>query len=147
MAIDTYTRSFAEILTQVSKIKTKKEKVQFLRQYQTDALRMICKSSFDPKIVWELPEGDVPYTPKRRFHTLNLRPPVQYCSRGLCQHSAIILSMSRCHNRILQVAPQVGVVFFSTLPSHSRALVRLPPAYGKKQSTGLRGTRAVDVRQ
>ena len=63
MAIDTYTRSFAEILTQVSKIKTKKEKVQFLRQYQTDALRMICKSSFDPKIVWELPEGDVPYTP------------------------------------------------------------------------------------
>jgi hypothetical protein len=63
MAIDTYTRSFSEILTQVSKIKTKKEKVQFLRQYQTDALRMICKSSFDPNIVWELPEGDVPYTP------------------------------------------------------------------------------------
>ena len=63
MAIDTYTRSFAEILTQVSKIKSKKEKVSFLRQYQTDALRMICKSSFDPKIVWELPEGDVPYAP------------------------------------------------------------------------------------
>ena len=63
MAIDTYTRSFAEILTQVSKMKTKKEKVSFLRQYQTDALRMICKSSFDPKIIWELPEGDVPYTP------------------------------------------------------------------------------------
>ena len=61
MAIDTYTRSFAEILTQVSKIKTKKEKVQFLRQYQTDALRMICKASFDPKIEWVLPEGDVPY--------------------------------------------------------------------------------------
>ena len=61
MAIDTYTRSFAEILDQVSKIKTKKEKVSFLRQYQTDALRMICKSSFDPKIVWELPDGDVPY--------------------------------------------------------------------------------------
>ena len=30
MAIDTYTRSFAEILTQVSKMKTKKEKVSFL---------------------------------------------------------------------------------------------------------------------
>ena len=63
MAIDTYTPSFAETLNKVSKIKTKKEKVRFLRQYQTDALRMICKSSFDPKIVWELPEGDVPYTP------------------------------------------------------------------------------------
>ena len=61
MAIDTYTRSFAEILTQVSKTKSKKEKVTFLRQYQTDALRMICKASFDPKIEWELPEGDVPY--------------------------------------------------------------------------------------
>jgi len=61
MAIDTYTRSFAEILTQVSKMKTKKEKVSFLRQYQTDALRMVCKASFDPKIVWELPDGDVPY--------------------------------------------------------------------------------------
>ena len=74
MAIDTYTRSFAEILTQVSKMKTKKEKVSFLRQYQTDALRMICKSSFDPKIVWELPEGDVPYrendAPEGTEHTL-----------------------------------------------------------------------------
>jgi hypothetical protein len=74
MAIDTYTRSFAEILTQVSKIKTKKEKVSFLRQYQTDALRMICKASFDPKIVWELPEGDVPYrendAPEGTEHTL-----------------------------------------------------------------------------
>ena len=63
MAIDTYTPSFAETLNKVAKIKTKKEKVQFLRQYQTDALRMICKSSFDPKIEWLLPEGDVPYTP------------------------------------------------------------------------------------
>ena len=61
MAIDTYTRSFAEILTQVSKTKSKKEKVSFLKQYQTDALRMVCKASFDPKIVWELPDGDVPY--------------------------------------------------------------------------------------
>ena len=74
MAIDTYTRSFAEILTQVSKMKTKKEKVSFLRQYQTDALRMVCKASFDPKIVWELPDGDVPYrendAPEGTEHTL-----------------------------------------------------------------------------
>ena len=74
MAIDTYTRSFAEILTQVSKIKSKKEKVTFLKQYQTDALRMICKSSFDPKIEWALPEGDVPYrvndAPEGTEHTL-----------------------------------------------------------------------------
>ena len=74
MAIDTYTLGFAEILTKVSKIKSKKEKVTFLRKYQTDALRMICKSSFDPEIIWELPEGDVPYNqndaPEGTEHTL-----------------------------------------------------------------------------
>ena len=74
MAIDTYTLGFAEILTKVSKIKSKKEKVTFLKQYQTDALRMICKSSFDPNIVWELPEGDVPYkqndAPEGTEHTI-----------------------------------------------------------------------------
>jgi hypothetical protein len=39
-----------------------------------DSLRMIIKSSFDPKIEWELPEGDVPYTkndaPEGTEHTL-----------------------------------------------------------------------------
>ena len=61
MAIDTYTLGFAEILDKVSKIKSKKEKVTFLRKYQTDALRMVCKASFDPKIIWQLPDGEVPY--------------------------------------------------------------------------------------
>ena len=74
MAIDTYTLGFAEILEKVSKIKSKKEKVTFLRKYQTDALRMICKASFDPNIVWELPEGDVPYNqndaPEGTEHTI-----------------------------------------------------------------------------
>ena len=74
MAIDTYTLGFAEILNKVSKIKSKKEKVTFLRKYQTDALRMICKASFDPNIVWELPEGDVPYNqneaPEGTEHTI-----------------------------------------------------------------------------
>ena len=74
MVIDTYTLSFAEILDRVSKIKTKKEKVTFLRKYQTDAFRMICKASFDPNIVWELPTGDVPYrqndAPEGTEHTL-----------------------------------------------------------------------------
>ena len=74
MAIDTYTLGFAEILTKVSKIKSKKEKVTFLRKYQTDALRMICKASFDPNIFWELPEGDVPYkqndAPEGTEHTI-----------------------------------------------------------------------------
>ena len=58
-----YTPLFSEILNKVSKLKTKKQKVDFLRQHNTDALRMILKSSFDPKIVWQLPEGEVPFSP------------------------------------------------------------------------------------
>ena len=51
----------SEILDKVSKVKSKKEKVAFLRQHDSDALRMVIKSSFDPNIVWKLPEGEVPY--------------------------------------------------------------------------------------
>ena len=58
-----YTPLFSEILDKVAKLKTKKQKVDFLRQHTTDALRMILKSSFDPKIVWQLPEGEVPFSP------------------------------------------------------------------------------------
>ena len=61
MVVDTYTPSFAEILTKVSKLKTKKEKVAHLRMYNSDSLRMVIKASFDPKIKWSLPEGSVPY--------------------------------------------------------------------------------------
>ena len=63
MAFDTYTPLFAEILEKVAKLKTKKDKIEYLQKYNTDALRMVIKSSFDPKIEWALPEGDVPYTP------------------------------------------------------------------------------------
>ena len=60
---DNYTPLFSEILDKVSKLKTKQEKVAFLRQYNTDALRMVIKASFDPEIEWLLPEGTVPYIP------------------------------------------------------------------------------------
>jgi hypothetical protein len=63
MAIDTYTPLFSEVLNKVAKLKTKDEKIEHLRKYNTDALRMVIKSSFDPKIEWSLPEGEVPYTP------------------------------------------------------------------------------------
>ena len=51
----------SEILDKVSKLKSKKEKVKFLQDNNTDSLRMVLKSAFDPKIKWLLPEGDVPY--------------------------------------------------------------------------------------
>lgn len=58
-----YTPLMSEVLDKVAKAKTKKQKVELLRQHNTDALRMVIKSSFDPRIEWDLPEGDVPYTP------------------------------------------------------------------------------------
>ena len=60
---DNYQPLFSEILDKVSKLKTKKEKVAFLQRYNSDALRMVIKSSFDPKIEWDLPEGSVPFMP------------------------------------------------------------------------------------
>ena len=52
----------SEILDKVSKIKSKKEKINCLREHDSDSLRMVIKSAFDPKIKWLLPEGDVPYS-------------------------------------------------------------------------------------
>ena len=63
MAFDTYTPLFSEILEKVAKLKTKKDKIEYLQKYNTDSLRMVIKASFDPKIEWALPEGDVPYVP------------------------------------------------------------------------------------
>ena len=51
----------SEILDKVSKLKSKKDKVKFLQDNNTDSLRMVLKSAFDPKIKWLLPEGDLPY--------------------------------------------------------------------------------------
>jgi hypothetical protein len=52
---------FSEILDKVHKAKTKDQKIQILREHNSDALRMIIKSSFDPKIVWDVPAGSVPF--------------------------------------------------------------------------------------
>ena len=63
MTVDTYTPLFSEILTKLGKIKSKKDKVSYLKQHNTDSLRQIIKSSFDPKIKWALPFGEVPFIP------------------------------------------------------------------------------------
>ena len=63
MAVNTYTPSFAEVLKKVNNAKTKDKKIEVLKKHDNDSLRMVIKSSFDPKIKWVLPEGDVPYKP------------------------------------------------------------------------------------
>ena len=61
MAVDTYTPLYSEILGKLSKIKSKKDKVIHLKFYNDASLRMVIKSSFDPKVKWALPDGEVPY--------------------------------------------------------------------------------------
>ena len=63
MAVKTYTPLLSEVLDKVHKAKTKSQKIKLLQENDSEALRMIIKSSFDPKIKWVLPEGAVPYKP------------------------------------------------------------------------------------
>ena len=72
--VKTYTPLMSEVLTKVNNAKTKDKKIAVLKEHDTDALRMVIKSSFDPKIKWVLPEGQVPYkaneAPEGTEHTL-----------------------------------------------------------------------------
>ena len=52
---------YSEILDKVHKAKTKDQKVLILKQNNSEGLRMVLKSSFDPKILWSIPEGEVPF--------------------------------------------------------------------------------------
>lgn len=74
MAVNTYTPLLHEVLKKVHNAKTKEKKIEILRENSSDALRMIIKGSFDPKIEWILPPGDVPYNkneaPDGTEHTL-----------------------------------------------------------------------------
>jgi len=60
---DNYTPLFSEILNKLGKIKSKKDKVSHLKEYNSDSLRMVIKASFDPNIKWSLPRGEVPFRP------------------------------------------------------------------------------------
>lgn len=62
MAISTYTPLLSEVLKKVHNAKTKSKKIEILKEYDCDALRMIIKSSFDPNIEWVIPSGEVPFT-------------------------------------------------------------------------------------
>lgn len=61
MVKETYTPLLSEVLKKVHNAKTKEKKVEILRQYDCEPLRMVIKSSFDPKIEWMIPEGAVPF--------------------------------------------------------------------------------------
>ena len=62
MANGNVTLLFSEVLDKVHKAKTRAEKVAILIINDNSSLRMILKASFDPKIEWVIPQGEVPYT-------------------------------------------------------------------------------------
>ena len=51
----------SEILQEVEAVKSKEEKQNVLRQYDTPLLRTIMRLNFDPMLVMDLPEGEPPY--------------------------------------------------------------------------------------
>ena len=59
----TYNLSFHEILTKVNNAKDKPKKIEVLKKYDTNELRMFLKGAFDDKLEWLLPDGSPPYTP------------------------------------------------------------------------------------
>ena len=61
--IKTYTPLISEVLTKVHNAKTKDKKIAVLQENNTNGLRAIIKSSFDPSIEWSIPQGPVPYMP------------------------------------------------------------------------------------
>lgn len=52
-----------EVLEQAGKARSKADKVRILKENETWALKDVLRGSFDPKIKWLLPKGEVPYTP------------------------------------------------------------------------------------
>ena len=51
-----------EILTKVNNAKDKPKKIEVLKQNDSLSLRQVLKGAFDPKIEWDLPPGNPPYT-------------------------------------------------------------------------------------
>ena len=50
-----------EIFTQINNAKDKPKKIEVLKKYDSPTIRQLLKAAFDPKIEWDLPEGNPPY--------------------------------------------------------------------------------------
>jgi hypothetical protein len=52
----------SEVIKKASNAKTKAEKIKILRDNNSQALRSVLKWNFDPNIISDLPEGEVPFS-------------------------------------------------------------------------------------
>ena len=50
-----------EIFTKINNAKDKSQKIAVLKQFDNQAMRQLLKAAFDPKIKFDLPEGNPPY--------------------------------------------------------------------------------------
>tara|TARA_B100001113_G_scaffold43798_1_gene30952 strand:+ start:59 stop:553 length:495 start_codon:yes stop_codon:yes gene_type:complete len=50
-----------EIFTKINNAKDKSQKIAVLKQFDNKAMRQLLKAAFDPKIKFDLPEGNPPY--------------------------------------------------------------------------------------
>lgn len=55
--------SVAEFLEKVGKLKKTQEKIDAIKANDSLVLRIILQATYDPKVVWALPEGVPPYKP------------------------------------------------------------------------------------
>ena len=54
-----------EIFEKFAKQKTRKEKIQYLKDNGTIAVRDVCRGIYDERLVFIIPEGKPPYTPNK----------------------------------------------------------------------------------
>lgn len=52
----------SEVIQRASNAKTREEKIEILRHYDSPALRAVLIWNFDPRIESAIPDGEVPYT-------------------------------------------------------------------------------------
>ena len=57
-----------EVLEEVTKARTKGEKIKLLKQNESWALKDIIRGSMDSKVIWNLPTGTPPYTASPAHH-------------------------------------------------------------------------------
>ena len=57
-----------EVLEEVAKQRNRNDKIKILKENESWALKDIIRGSMDSTVVWNLPEGQPPYTPSPAHH-------------------------------------------------------------------------------
>jgi hypothetical protein len=77
----------SEVLEKANKAKSKKDRIEILKQYNCMGLRDVLRGNFDDVIQWNLPEGSPPYekmAPDGQWISLNVSGPqkLKYFVKG-----------------------------------------------------------------